>query len=473
MPNCSPCREPGTRLLLPRVETGNPYVSYEHAGGGFCERRNPAASSPRTSLPPTRAPDGASLAAIRIDGSKQRVEYPWRRDCSQSPSRAFLIRVSPAGDRVAFFELDASGLWSVVLVNRSGRRQNPLRKKWPTGGAWPGRPTAARNLVCRRTRRRRVEPLRGQSGRQAQDPALRSGHARAPRHDRCFRPHSSRRCRWRTASSAAGKGILRSAISPGWRSTQRFSSDGRRVLLRASRPSGIPAGPPSFSAPSTGRCPVRLGYGIPQELSGTGTGRSPPEGAWSSRCPRRPAKGAIETAFPMITAARWLPDDDRVLVLASDAQGRSVASVMSFSGGLAQPVSNRSSCDSPAGAIGCFRQCLPTAASWRPRSPAARYFSCRSMVGHRRPCPGPAGTDVDPMDAGWTRPPAVQPGHVADQDVFGNRSRERRARWFANSCRLTASESAGVVQRRSLQTGQRGYGYQRYHFDLYRVTGLR
>ena len=75
------------------------------------------------------APDGVSLAALSVAGSKQRVEYPLGTPIYESPSRAFLIRVSPSGDSVAFFELDASGLWSVVVVDRSGQRQI-LSKDW-------------------------------------------------------------------------------------------------------------------------------------------------------------------------------------------------------------------------------------------------------------------------------------------------------------------------------------------------------
>ena len=40
-----------------------------------------------------------------------------------------MIRVSPSGDSVAFFELDASDFWSFFLVDRSGKRQ-VLSKDW-------------------------------------------------------------------------------------------------------------------------------------------------------------------------------------------------------------------------------------------------------------------------------------------------------------------------------------------------------
>ena len=118
-----------------------------------------------------------------------------------------------------------------------------------------------------------------------------------------------------------------------------LSSDGRKVLLRVTSERD-PGRTTVFLRSIDGSSPVRLGYGIPQELSRDGNWALATRGGQVVAMPTAAGKERTDgTAFPMITAARWLPDDDRVLVLASDAQGRSVASVMSFSGGLAQPVS--------------------------------------------------------------------------------------------------------------------------------------
>ena len=57
------------------------------------------------------------------------MEYPLGTLLYESASRVFAPRVSPAGDSVAFFELDSTDLWSVVLVDRSGQRQI-LSKDW-------------------------------------------------------------------------------------------------------------------------------------------------------------------------------------------------------------------------------------------------------------------------------------------------------------------------------------------------------
>ncbi len=115
-------------LLLPRVETGNPYVSYGTLAVVSASGGTPRELAENVSAADW-APDGASLAALRVVGSKQRLEYPLGTPLYESASRVFAPRVSPAGDSVAFFELDASGLWSVVLVDRSGQRQI-LSKDW-------------------------------------------------------------------------------------------------------------------------------------------------------------------------------------------------------------------------------------------------------------------------------------------------------------------------------------------------------
>ena len=61
---------------------------------------------------------------------------------------------------------------------------------------------------------------------------------------------------------------------------------------------------------------------MPQELSRDGNWALATRAGVVVAMPTAAGKErTIETAFP-ITAARWLPDGDRVLVLARDAQGR-------------------------------------------------------------------------------------------------------------------------------------------------------
>jgi len=70
------------------------------------------------------SPDGSQLAIIRTAGGKDRLEYPIGTVLYETAGYLSDLRVSPRGDRVAFFEhptqWDDRG--SVILVDRAGRR---------------------------------------------------------------------------------------------------------------------------------------------------------------------------------------------------------------------------------------------------------------------------------------------------------------------------------------------------------------
>ena len=460
-------------LLLPRVETGNPYVSYGtlavvSAGGG-----TPRELAENVSAADW-APDGASLAAIRIDGSKQRVEYPLGTPIYESPSRAFLIRVSPAGDRVAFFELDASGLWSVVLVDRSGRRQI-LSKDWadwwslawsPDGGEiWfaAARAGVASNLyaVDLSGKLRTLLSAPGTLVLHDATAASTALVAQVTVENRVLGrgkgDSSERDLSWLEGSNAVD-----------------FSSDGRKVLLRVTSERD-PGRTTVFLRSIDGSSPVRLGYGIPQELSRDGNWALATRGGQVVAMPTAAGKErTIETAFPMITAARWLPDDDRVLVLASDAQGRSVASVMSFSGGRTQAVSESLEL---------------RFASWSnrmlsPVSPDGRFVAASVASGEvllvpldggpSKAVPGSGSNDV-PIQ--WTPDgrglllfnPGVLPTRISEIDLESGRRTLVRELLPLDRVGVYGVVQALITPDRSVYA----YGYQRYRSDLYRVTGLR
>ncbi len=325
-------------LLLPRVETGNPYVSYGtlavvSASGGTPRELAESVSAADW------APDGASLAVLKVVGSKQRLEYPLGTLFYESASRVFAPRVSPAGDSVAFFELDASGLWSVVVVDRSGQRQI-LSKDWADfwNLAWSpdGREiwfAAARagmaSSLYAVDRSSKVRILLTAPGTLVlldapTASAALVAHVTLVNHvlGRTKAEPVERDLSWLEGSNAVD-----------------LSIDGRKVLLRVSSERD-PGRTAVFLRVMDSSSPVRLGYGLPQELSRDGNWALAIRGGTVVAMPTAAGKErTIETGFPMVTAARWLPDGDRVLVLANDAQGRSVASVTSFSGGAARRIS--------------------------------------------------------------------------------------------------------------------------------------
>ena len=460
-------------LLLPRVETGNPYVSYGTLAVVSASGGTPRELAENVSAADW-APDGASLAALRVVGSKQRLEYPLGTLLYESASRVFAPRVSPAGDSVAFFELDASGLWSVVLVDRSGQRQI-LSKDWADW--W--------NLVW------------SPDGREIWFAAARAGMASSLY-------AVDRSSKLRILLSAAGTLVLldaptasaalvahvtlvnhvlgRTKAEPVERdlswlegsSAVDLSTDGRKVLLRVTSERD-PGRTAVFLRVMDGSSPVRLGYGLPQELSRDGNWALAIRAGTVVAMPTAAGKErTIETGFPMVTAARWLPDGDHVLVLANDAQGRSVASVTSFSGGGARRISESLE----------LRFASWSNRSLSPVSPDGRFVAASVASGEvllvpldggeSRAVPGCGPSDL-PIQ--WTPDgrrllvfnPGSLPARISEIDLESGRRQLVRE--------LLPPDRVGVYGLvQALMTPDRSayvYGYQEYRSDLYRVTGLR
>ena len=116
-------------VLLPRFETGNAYVQ-----SGTLAVVSASGGTPRKLadgvIGADWAPDGQSLAVLRVAEGKRRLEYPLGTLLHASPNEVYCIRVSPKGDEVAFFEYDDQGKVAVAVVDRSG-----VRKVW--SGGWP------------------------------------------------------------------------------------------------------------------------------------------------------------------------------------------------------------------------------------------------------------------------------------------------------------------------------------------------
>ena len=460
-------------LLLPRVETGNPYVSYGTLAVVSASGGTPRELAENVSAADW-APDGASLAVLKVVGSKQRLEYPLGTLFYESASRVFAPRVSPAGDSVAFFELDASGLWSVVVVDRSGQRQI-LSKDWADfwNLAWSpdGREiwfAAARagmaSSLYAVDRSSKVRILLTAPGTLVlldapTASAALVAHVTLVNHvlGRTKAEPVERDLSWLEGSNAVD-----------------LSTDGRKVLLRVNSERD-PGRTAVFLRVMDSSSPVRLGYGLPQELSRDGNWALAIRGGTIVAMPTAAGKErTIETGFPMVTAARWLPDGDRVLVLANDAQGRSVASVTSFSGGGARRISESLE----------LRFASWGNRSLSPVSPDGRFVAAAVASGEillvpldggesrAVPACGPSDLPIQ-----WTSDgrrllvfnPGALPGRISEIDLeSGHRQLVRE---------LLSSDRVGVYGLvQALMTPDRSayvYGYQEYRSDLYRVTGLR
>ncbi len=89
-----------------------------------------------------------------------------------------------------------------------------------------------------------------------------------------------------------------------------------------------------------GSAAVRLGSGHPQELSRDGKWALAVRGGTVVAIPTAAGEEKVlATAFPTLSAARWMPDGAHVLVLARGKDGKGVASVMGFDGEPPQTVS--------------------------------------------------------------------------------------------------------------------------------------
>jgi len=81
------------------------------------------------------SPDGATLAVAHAVGTRNRIEYPIGKVLYETDGRPPLsLRISPKGDRIAFFEFDADqGDYAVTIVDTTGKRQI-LSRDWKTEG---------------------------------------------------------------------------------------------------------------------------------------------------------------------------------------------------------------------------------------------------------------------------------------------------------------------------------------------------
>ncbi|MBV9770511.1 MAG: protein kinase [Bryobacterales bacterium] len=81
------------------------------------------------------SPDGSTLAVSRTIGGKNRIDYPIGKVRYESEGLApELLRVSPQGDRIAFFEPDQDvGDYSVTVLDMSGKKQT-LSRGWQALG---------------------------------------------------------------------------------------------------------------------------------------------------------------------------------------------------------------------------------------------------------------------------------------------------------------------------------------------------
>ena len=432
-PTPSPLGEPGTHLLAISskgdlaVLVGARFVRHRLFTGTLAQMPL-GGGAPREILNDVReadwSPDGSALAIIHVVGGKDRLEYPIGHVLYESPGYLSDPRVSPRGDRIALFEhpyrWDDRG--SVIVVDREGRR-TVLSQGYDAleGLAWSldapivlfSGSQQARSLQVRsvdlRGRARRVLPSAGWLTMQD---AASGGHwlvTRDDQQDRIF-------ARAPGATAHRDLSWLDSSQQP-W-----ISADGR---LMAFTDAGTDAGAnyATMLRKTDGSPVVRLGEGYPADLSSDGRWvlaiiQSAPQQLMLYPTGPGQARRLDHGEFESISAARFFPDGQRLLICGNEPGHASSCYVRPLGDGPLRPVT-------PEGTDQGFI------------SPDGRQVVAHLTSG---------GFQMVPVDEGG---PRTIPSLTADDQVVGW-SRDGQAVWVCNP-----NEIPMRVERLDVATGRR------------------
>jgi Tol biopolymer transport system component len=335
------------------------------------------------------SPDGSQLAIIREVGGKDRLEYPIGKVLREVSGYMSDVRVSPRGDRIAFFEhprkWDDRG--SVNIVDLAGKNTALSEGYWSERGlAWSpsgeeilfsaslsGGSFTIYGVTLAGRRRTAYQPPGGLT---IQDVA-RDGRWLATRLDYRYAAmvHTpgaaeDRDLSWLNTSHARG-----------------LSQDGRTLLFTET---ALGTNYAVCLRKTDGSPVVRLGEGWPADLSPDGKSvlavvqsRPPqlviyPTGAGETRQLER---GEIEN----YVTAQWFRDGNRVLICGNQPGKRTRFYVQQIGGGAAQPVTPEGTRDGWLSADGRFVLAL---------GPEGKYSVYSIAGGEPRPVPGLTDADV-------------------------------------------------------------------------------
>jgi Tol biopolymer transport system component len=259
-------------------------------------------------------PEGKDLAVVRIEGARQRLEYPPGRLRYESPAWILSLRVAPRAGRILFYEgLPYNGYFLTVL-DRTDRRSvlGPLLSDW-WASVWSpdGEEVWFPAFHSGSTGESPITAI-GLSGRQR---LLENGPYSLDLDD----------------VSPDGRALITLFVQPEWtRGTMAGQTEEMRLVSRIdlrmvdlSRDGSLLAlrdNSPKYSgvwiARADGSPPVRLGDGVTHGLSG--------DGAWVLASQRGKlealptaagaSKAVSDGVFEAIRWAGWFPDGHRILV---------------------------------------------------------------------------------------------------------------------------------------------------------------
>ena len=288
------------------------------------------------------SPDGSRIAVVR-SGPQDRVELPPGHEIARAAAKLNFLRMSPAGDRVAFLSHPVPGddRGEVVTVDTAGKR-TVLSRDWASleGLAWSpdGREVWFTGAKVGADSTLNAVSLSGA------ERVVTRGPGRLVLHDirkdgAVLLERATRRTelRGRFGPAAAERDLSWLDLSM----VTDLSADGRTVVFSESGEGGG-AGYGVFTRTTDGAPPVRLGEGRAMTIS--------PDGRWVLTMPLfgDPRIVALPTGagtprplglgFTRHAWAGWFPDSRRVVFTAAEAGQPMRACVQDLDGGPVQPV---------------------------------------------------------------------------------------------------------------------------------------
>jgi eukaryotic-like serine/threonine-protein kinase len=443
-------------------------------GLGTLARASLVGGLPRQILEEVTEADWGTLAVVKRRGNRMQLEFPLGTKLHEAGS-IWSMRVSPEGDRVAFFDAPAPSVGSageLVVMDRALKRTTLAQASIALGIAWStsrdevwfsgarsdGPPTI--RAVSLSGRERIVErvpaPLRvddiSRDGRVLVTKGLNLGGIT------CLIPGETRERELGWLDSAYVEGL---------------SADGKTLLFRSFEGNwrgGV------YTRTTDGSPAVRLGDGHPESLSPDGKWvltRAPgAETSWGREwmlvptgpgSPRLLARGAITR----LVNGAWLPDGKRIVFTAIEGAQRARAYVQDVETGSMRPIT-------PAGVYMPEKAASPDAKSVL-ASLDGKWFLYPIDGGQPRHL-SVLGTDDQPRQ--WSadgrflyivRGDLVPPVAIERLDVTTG----RRERWKT----LVPSDPVGIefLDPVVITPDGRGYcySYARRHHEIYVVEGLK
>ena len=407
------------------------------------------------------APDGKTLAVVRLAGNTCRLEYPIGKVLFEAPGWISNVRISPDGRSIAFVDHpqkgDNNGSVKVVDVSGKLRFTGPNAQRglaWSPGGEiWS---TGGDDGIL-------ATSLSGKTRQTWNSPGV--NLADIGRDGRVlFQSNISRR---EIVAVSGQDGVERNLTWFDWSFPIDLSRDGRTLLFMEQniQPPGV------YLRKLDGSPAVRLGDGYTFGLS--------PDGRWALAS-RDPAKGELSllptgpgeqkdlspTGLNM-QGISWIPNTNRVLISGNEPGRRSRLWVLDVSSGKPRAIT-------PEGVSVAFSTASPDDRWIVALGPDRRYGLYPLEPGEPRPLPG---LDPDEVPVQWSPDgrsvvvyrPTEAPLRVELFDVATG----TRKLWKE----IRPPDPSGVAQVGpiliSWNTGSYVYSYRRSLDDLYLATGLK